>query len=638
MKKTERSQNPLSGLLLYAKKSGMTSFSSLWNIKHALGTDKVGHTGTLDSFADGLLVVLTGSLTHIVPHITGFAKTYQAVVCFGRETDTLDPTGKVIRTAKAVTKEEVLSVLPQFTGAIMQRPPLYSALHVDGKRASDLVRSGETVQLEERAVFIYSLSVCDFLPASEKDDCSYALLEITCSKGTYIRSLARDIANALGTAGHVTALRRTAVGPFTLETAADADSLPDFTIDNALKKNAASEELSKQKGQCDPVLMQKIQDAFMLFTPQLAFDCAFDADILKEESVPWYTNGRALASKMFVRIPKPEAYTVSEADADLSPVGLSALQVTRRLKTDRIAVFYENGDFAGMISCTDKKLSYVFVVQKQKPLPYREYSWQEVLDGKIPLLWQKKGCALTVGSFDGVHTGHQALLDAVLAQKNLYKGVITFTNSVRAGLGNYEGDVLSLRQRLSLIPCNFAVVIDFSEDFSKIEGSQFICMLIQHCGMRFLAEGSDFKCGYKGACTVQTLKALSSDAGFDFALVPDVIVEGERVSSSRIRQAVKNADFVLAQKLLGRPFAYDTAGLAFSAEKKTDGAVWVKAVLTGQQVVPHDGMYTVSFDKEGTVVQTSCSISDCGKTMHLLVKDDAETQQIQELRFTNVSA
>ena len=635
MKKTERSQNPLSGLLLYAKKSGITSFSSLWNIKHALSTEKVGHTGTLDSFADGLLVVLTGSLTHIVPHITGFAKTYKAVVCFGKETDTLDPNGKIISTKKAVTKEEVEAVLPQFTGALMQRPPAYSALHVDGKRASDLVRSGEAVQLEERAVFIYSLALTDFLPASEKDPCSYALLEITCSKGTYIRSLARDIAKALNSAAFVLALRRTAVGPFKLEDAADADSLPDFTISNALKKWNLKEE---KKGQRDLILEQKIQNAFMFFTPQLAFDCGFDADILKDDYYTWYTNGRALASKMFVRLPKGPEYTVLEEEAKQSPLGLTALQVTRRLKTDRIAVFYESGDFAGMISCAEKKLSYAFVVQKAKALPYRQISWQEVVQGNFPLEWRKKGCALTVGSFDGVHLGHQALLDSVLAQKNLYKGLVTFTNSVRSSENNYEGDVLSLRQKLSLVPCNFAIVIDFSEDFSRIEGSQFIRMLIQHCGMRFLAEGNDFKCGYKAGCTVDTLKTLSKDLGFEFNLVDDVIVEGERVSSSRIRQAVKQADFVLAQKLLGRPYAYDTSALAFTQEKESAASAWMSATLTGQQVLPHDGMYTVTFSLDGSVVKTACSISDGGKTLHLLVKDEAEAKRIQELTFVSLSA
>ena len=132
-----------SGIMLYAKSSGLTSFSSLWSIKHALGTDKVGHTGTLDSFADGLLVVLSGSLTHIVPHITGFRKTYLAVVCFGSETDTLDPTGDVVGKKDPVTRQQLESVLPGFTGALLQTPPLYSAVHVDGVRSSDAVRSGK---------------------------------------------------------------------------------------------------------------------------------------------------------------------------------------------------------------------------------------------------------------------------------------------------------------------------------------------------------------------------------------------------------------------------------------------------------------------------------------------------------------
>ena len=91
-----KSKSAPSGIMLYAKSSGLTSFSSLWSIKHALCTEKVGHTGTLDSFADGLLVVLSGNLTHLVPHVTGFTKTYEAIVCLGKETDTLDPTGEYV--------------------------------------------------------------------------------------------------------------------------------------------------------------------------------------------------------------------------------------------------------------------------------------------------------------------------------------------------------------------------------------------------------------------------------------------------------------------------------------------------------------------------------------------------------------
>ena len=177
--------NALSGVMLFAKAPGRTSFSSLSTIKKALGTSKVGHTGTLDSFADGLLVVLVGSLTRLVPHITGFDKDYLALVEFGSETDTLDPTGSVIKTAPLPTEEAVRAVLPRFLGDIMQVPPVYSALHVEGKRASDAVRRGEEVSLPARPVHIYSLSLLEanlaVLKAAGLRDCNIvAATDCTC--------------------------------------------------------------------------------------------------------------------------------------------------------------------------------------------------------------------------------------------------------------------------------------------------------------------------------------------------------------------------------------------------------------------------------------------------------------------------
>ncbi len=239
MKKTNRNpKSSISGIMPYTKTPGLTSFSSLWSIKHALNTEKVGHTGTLDSFAEGLLVVLTGSLTHLVPHITEFTKTYQAVVCFGKETDTLDPTGTVTKSSKAPDQESLKSIIPSFTGALLQVPPVYSAIHVDGKRASNAVRGGQEVKLESRQIFIYDLSLRDFREANDEDPCSYALLEITCSKGTYIRALARDMAKALGACAYLCALRRTKVGPFNLEDAACYSTLKPFTIENGIANSA----------------------------------------------------------------------------------------------------------------------------------------------------------------------------------------------------------------------------------------------------------------------------------------------------------------------------------------------------------------------------------------------------------------
>ena len=245
-KMPEKTKNKVSGVMLYAKTPGITSFSSLWSIKHALKTEKVGHTGTLDSFAEGLLVVLSGNLTHLVPHITSFTKTYQAVVCFGKETDTLDPTGDVVKTGVAASKEQIETALKKFTGAVLQVPPVYSALHVDGKRASDLVRGGNEIRLESRQVFIYKNELLDFKEPSENDACSYALLEIVCSKGTYIRALARDIASSLGTCAHLCALRRTKVGPFELKDAACFGELKEFSIKNGIQ-NAFYFQKEKEK-------------------------------------------------------------------------------------------------------------------------------------------------------------------------------------------------------------------------------------------------------------------------------------------------------------------------------------------------------------------------------------------------------
>ena len=245
--------------MLFAKAAGPTSFSSLGVIKKALGTGKVGHTGTLDSFAEGLLVVLVGKMTRLVPYITATDKKYLAVVAFGSETDTLEPSGTVVKEGSLPSRQQVEAVLPQFRGTIQQVPPAYSAIHVDGKRASDLVRSGATAQLPSREITIHSLELLDF-------DGSYGLLEVSCSKGTYIRSLARDIAAAAGTCAHLVALRRVAVGPFQLEQAAFAPRLAAFTLasrgyGDVPPTKATAEELEEVAGH----LIQ--------FTPEMARSC-----------------------------------------------------------------------------------------------------------------------------------------------------------------------------------------------------------------------------------------------------------------------------------------------------------------------------------------------------------------------------
>jgi tRNA pseudouridine55 synthase len=202
----------ISGYLLYYKRNGITSFEALNAIKKALATGKAGHTGTLDKFASGLLLVLTGKTLKLAPLFTDRDKRYEGVIKFGAETDTLDPEGVVIAEAPLPSFEALASTLPRFRGAIMQEPPLYSAIHVDGRRASALVRRGETVTLQKRPVSIYGLELVSYEPP-------FATIRAHCSKGAYIRSLARDIAIAAGSRAHLVSLTRTQIAGFHLEDA-----------------------------------------------------------------------------------------------------------------------------------------------------------------------------------------------------------------------------------------------------------------------------------------------------------------------------------------------------------------------------------------------------------------------------------
>lgn len=216
----------LHGWIILDKPLGMGSTQAVGAVKRALreageARTKVGHGGTLDPLASGLLPIAIGEATKLCGRMLGSAKCYEFTVRFGEETDTLDGEGKIIASSSVrPTRAEVEGVLTRFTGPIRQRPPAYSALKVEGKRAYDLARSGEAVEPDEREVVIHSLSL---LAAGENE----ASFEAGVSKGTYIRSLARDIALALGTVGHVTRLRRTRAGPFSLEQAISLDFLQD---------------------------------------------------------------------------------------------------------------------------------------------------------------------------------------------------------------------------------------------------------------------------------------------------------------------------------------------------------------------------------------------------------------------------
>ncbi|HWP66475.1 MAG TPA: tRNA pseudouridine(55) synthase TruB [Candidatus Limnocylindria bacterium] len=203
-----------SGLLLVDKDEGVTSAGVIRTLKGALGRVKAGHLGTLDPFASGLLPLCLGEATKVARYLLLEDKAYAGTIQLGSETDTLDRTGAVVACAPvpALDDAALADVAARFTGAIRQVPPMYSALKRDGVPLYELARRGESVERAPRAVEVRELTL-----RRAADD--RIALAVRCSKGTYVRVLAADIARALGTVGHLATLRRTAVGPFTVEQA-----------------------------------------------------------------------------------------------------------------------------------------------------------------------------------------------------------------------------------------------------------------------------------------------------------------------------------------------------------------------------------------------------------------------------------
>lgn len=206
------------GLLLVDKPAGITSHDVVARARRALGVRRIGHHGTLDPFATGLLVLLVGRATRLAPFLAGEPKVYEAEVRFGAETSTDDLTGEIVRQAPLPTPESVREAILALTGTIEQLPPSVSAKQVDGERAHAAARAGRPLTLRPVTVTVHSWELHELTPER-------LVATISCGTGTYIRALARDLGRATGSAAHLVALRRVASGPFSVSGAIHADEL-----------------------------------------------------------------------------------------------------------------------------------------------------------------------------------------------------------------------------------------------------------------------------------------------------------------------------------------------------------------------------------------------------------------------------
>lgn len=257
-------------LLLINKERGVTSFQEINRIRKELNVSKTGHAGTLDKDAEGLLLVCTGKATKLLKFLVGLDKTYIAQLHLGIQTTTDDAEGEIFAKNEeaAFSIDVIKQYLPKYHGKILQRPPNYSAVHINGKRAYQIAKSGEIPNIKEREVTIYDIKILNFTSP-------ILTLEITCSSGTYIRSLARDIGIDTGYLAHICSLKRTKVGNFLLE---DAFSFNDIKNNN-----------------------------FKTYQPETIVSKLPTLE-LKNEFINYPYNGKPISTKMLKNIPEKSGY------------------------------------------------------------------------------------------------------------------------------------------------------------------------------------------------------------------------------------------------------------------------------------------------------------------------------------------
>lgn len=301
--------NKVDGWVNLHKPVGITSTQALAAVKRVLKPQKAGHAGTLDPLASGILPIALGEATKTVPYVQDCIKTYNFTVTWGEQRSTDDAEGAAIASSdKRPSREDIEPILPEFIGDIQQTPPQFSAIKVDGERAYDIARGGDEVELKSRPVYIETLEIVDHSPEETAFRC-------VCGKGTYVRSLARDMGLKLGCFGYISLLERASVGPFNLENAISLDIFQQ----NDDKPTPEQVLLPLQTALDDiPVLALREQEAARLKNGNmLAFFSKPDLDRMTDAGIEW--NGKDIVTALATYDRKPIAIVEVEGP-ELHPI------------------------------------------------------------------------------------------------------------------------------------------------------------------------------------------------------------------------------------------------------------------------------------------------------------------------------
>ena len=573
----------MDGVLNLAKPPGPTSHDVVALVRRLTGTRRVGHGGTLDPFASGVLPIFVGRATRLAEYHLGHGKRYRATICFGASSTTDDLDGELTPApGPAPSRADVEAALPSFMGSFEQRPPAFSAISVGGRRAYDLARAGEMPELRPRAVTIDALDLVEWDGSDPARP--VAIVDVVCSAGTYVRAIARDLGVAVGSAGYLCALVRTASGTFTLGRAVPLERL----------RVAAASGPDAVAALLEPI------DAGLDDLPLVPLNPAEAAAIERGQFV------RAAAP-----LPEPGpggAYRLIAPDASL--LAIAAIR-DGRLAPDKVlrggpperprpSAGNARGPRSG----------------PQALRPARGRAHMRVVPGLAALTPAEGRLFVVVGVFDGLHLGHAYLLERLRDEARRLRArpvVITFDAHPEEILHGAAPPILvdpeERLQRLAEAGVAVTVVQHFDGALRMTPYDAFVRMITERTDLAGLLMTPDAAFGHERRGTPEALAALGARDGFEVVVVPPFEIGGHQVRSADIRAHIAAGDLEAARALLGRPFAVighraassDRPGssevtfpLPVALPPKADYAVEVAAFPPPAGTNPTDAIHTVA--------------------------------------------
>ena len=527
-------EHGMDGILVLAKPPGPTSHDMVALIRRLSGARRVGHGGTLDPFAAGVLPVFLGLATRLVEYHMGDDKAYRATVCFGASSPTDDRDGELVPSGRpGPTRETAEAALASFRGPIEQRPPAFSALKVGGRRAYQLARQGVALELAPRAVKINRLELVEW--DGSDPDRPTAVLEVECGAGTYIRSLARDLGERLGCGAYLGALTRTRSGPFRLE---DARSLD--VVRAAAKNPTALAALTLP------------MDAGLEGIPVAP---------LTDEEVAAASRGQQVRPDHKPQV--EQGATIRLLDPRQELVGIGSWRAGRIVPEKMFVVPPSVGGSNTVASAAAPAKAAESGGRGEPRLQYaRAGVPHEVIAGVDELSPELGRLYVAVGVFDGLHRGHLYLLRELrhaAARAGARPAVITFDahpEEVVLGLAPaLLCDPDERLVRLAAAGAEVTVVQHFDHSLRTTTYQDFVARIRDHVDLAGFVMTPDAAFGYERQGTPEALAALGKQKGFEVTVVHSLLLDGEQVRSSEIRRSVASGDLAAARRMLGRPIS-----------------------------------------------------------------------------------